>query len=96
MRRLRLVVLAPADRVEAERGVAERVVEELAEEELAEEELVVEERGTGCTSEGMSAISIVLDTTLAYLCTLMSIWQARFPWLASQGLVLCLLFRVLL
>jgi hypothetical protein len=39
----------------------------------------VEERGTGCTSEGMSAISIVLDTTLAYLCTLVrSQWALAF------------------
>ena len=60
VRRLRLLVATPADRVEAER--------------------VVEERGTGCTSEGMSAISIVLDTTLAYLCTLV---RSQGHWLSN-------------
>jgi hypothetical protein len=71
---LRLLVATPADRVEAERVVEERVVEE-----RVVEEPVVEERGTGCTSEGMSAISIVLDTTLAYLCTLVSSqWALAF------------------
>ena len=33
----------------------------------------VEERGTVCTSDGMVAFSIVLDTTLVHLCTLIGI-----------------------